>query len=197
MANNISLPDFDSVERVVKTTDNASVHTPHHNVDAIAAGETHLGEVGMSADVVTVTPTVSTSPAYSAGDSIGGKITLTGAIRAAGQAANLDAIVLLDQAGQDVEGTILIFNADPTSATLTDNAAAVLSTDDLKIVAMIPVVAADYVTIDGHSIANLFGLGRLLKAASGTTLYAAFVATSTPTFASTSDLQLKFCFVRG
>lgn len=38
MANNISVKDSAGTATLVKTTDNSSVHTPHHNVDTLAAG---------------------------------------------------------------------------------------------------------------------------------------------------------------
>lgn len=144
--------------------------------------------------VVTPTITVSTTPAYSAGDSIGGKITLANAVRISGGITLLQSIAILDRANQKPTGTILLFNADPSAATITDNAAFVFSTDDLKVVAAIPVITADYVTINSKAVAMLRNLGAEVKAAA-TTLYAAFVVTSTPTFAATTDLQLAFGFI--
>ncbi len=154
------------------------------------------GEIGGSSAVITPTITVSTSPAYTAGDSIGGKITLTSALRVSGGTAVLQSIMISGRANQKPEGTILIFGADPTAATLTDNAAVVLSTNDFNVLASIPVSAADYVTINSKCYANLSGLGRTLKATTGTSLYAAFVVTSTPTFAATSDFQMRFGLLR-
>lgn len=145
--------------------------------------------------VVTPTITVSTSPAYTAGDSIGGKITLANAVRISGGTTLLQSIMILDRANQKPTGTILVFNADPAAATITDNAAFVFSTDDLKVVAPIPVNTFDYITINTKAVAMLRNLGAEVKAASGTTLYAAFVTTSTPTFAATTDVQIAFGFI--
>jgi hypothetical protein len=46
MANNISVLDSTGAAQVVKSTDTASVHTPHHNVDAVipGTGATNLGK---------------------------------------------------------------------------------------------------------------------------------------------------------
>jgi hypothetical protein len=53
MADNITIRDFSSSSaRTMRTTDNSGIHTPHHNVDEIAAGETHIGEVGLRASVI-------------------------------------------------------------------------------------------------------------------------------------------------
>lgn len=164
------------------------------NVDiaSIAAGETHIGNLSSSGVAVIVTPTVSTTPAYTAGDAIGGKITIANAVRVSGGVSILQSIHILDRANQKPAGTILIFNADPSAATITDNSAFVFSTDDLKVVASIPVAAFDYVTINSKAVATLRNIGAEVKVASGTTLYAAFVAANTPTFVATSDLQLIF-----
>ncbi len=46
MANNILVLDGDGDSQTVKSTDNAGVHTPHHNVDAVipGTGATNLGK---------------------------------------------------------------------------------------------------------------------------------------------------------
>jgi hypothetical protein len=162
----------------------------------LLASEAHLGEVGGNTAHITPTVTVSTTPAYTAGDSIGGKITLTAAVRVSGGTALLESIMILDRANQKPTGQILIYNADPAAATLTDNAAVVNSTDDQKIIAMIPVTSSDWTTINSKAYATLRNLGVALKAASGTTLYASWVVTSTPTFAATTDVQMIFGLLR-
>lgn len=40
MANNLDIRDAGSVTKTVKSTDNAGVHTPHHNVDALISQRT-------------------------------------------------------------------------------------------------------------------------------------------------------------
>lgn len=164
---------------------------------AIAAPSTEalIGAVVGAGAIVTPTITVSTSPAYSAGDSIGGKLTLANAVRISGGISLLQSIMIADRANQKAIGTIFIYNADPAAATLTDNAAMVNSTDDFKIVAQIPVITSDYVSVNSKAYANLRNIGALVKAASGTTLYASFCVTNTPTFVATSDLQMMFDFM--
>jgi hypothetical protein len=87
--------------------------------------------------------------------------------------------------------TIFIFDSDPSSATITDNAAFVFSTDDLKVIAQISIAAGDYVTTNSKAYAQISGLSIPVKAASGTSLFAAVVTTGTPTFAATTDVQLE------
>src|SRR5215208_356011 len=116
----------------------------------------------MSKTILTPTITVDTAQ-YSAGDSVGGKLTLSLALKA-GHGASLESLVVLDRANQKAAFELLIFESDPTVATITNNAAFVFSTDDLKVIARIAVAAADYVTINSKAVAMLKNIGALLKA---------------------------------
>jgi hypothetical protein len=160
-------------------------------LSGIAAGENVIGKVAGSAIVLTPTWTVDTA-VYAAGDSIGGKITLTSAVRVSGGTSLLYHIHIMDRSNQKPTGNILIFNADPSAATITDNAAFVYSTDDFKEVARIPVTAGDYVTINSKASADLPNLGRQVKPASGLNLYAVFVTDGAPDFVATTDFQIIF-----
>ena len=48
MANNITVKDAAAASQVVKTTDTAGVHTPHQNIDSIAAGNNNIGDVDVA-----------------------------------------------------------------------------------------------------------------------------------------------------
>lgn len=176
-------------------TSTASLSVTLASDQTLPAGENLVGKVGGTTTFIVPTCTVSTSPAYSSGDSIGGKLTLSNALRVSGNTAFLKDILICDRANQKPTGTILIFSLDPTSATLTDNAAVVLSTNDQSVYTMVTVSASDYVTINSKAFANI-AVNKGTKAISGTTLYAAFVTTSTPTFAATTDLQIIFSFIQ-
>ena len=55
MANNIAVKDAAGATQTVKTTDNAGVHTPHHNVDSLPAlpsGTNDIGKVRQSVPAV-------------------------------------------------------------------------------------------------------------------------------------------------
>lgn len=142
---------------------------------------------------VTVAPAV-TAALYATGNSIGGKLVLANAVRVAGGSSRLENILITDKGNQKASGYILFFNADPAAATLTDKTAVALSTDLTKIIGRVDVSAADYVTVDSKAIADVPYANRLLKSAATTSLWAAWVALSTPTFASTSDIQISFKF---
>ena len=143
--------------------------------------------------VVTPTITISITPDYTSGDSMGGKITLTNAARVTGGLSKLQTIVITDRANQKPAGTLLFFNADPAAATITDNAAFALSTDVLKVVASVAIAAADYVTIDSVAFLCYGNIEKLVQPAA-TTLYAALVVTTASNMAATTDLQIAFGF---
>lgn len=70
MASNISVKDSAGAAQVVKTTDTAAVHTPHQNIDAIAAGDNNIGNVDvvtMPSVAVTNAGTFATQAALTAG----------------------------------------------------------------------------------------------------------------------------------
>lgn len=148
--------------------------------------------VGGYTSVIKDTTAVSTSPAYTAGDAVGGKRTITGALRTSGGTGILESVQILDRANQKAAMELFIFDSDPSAATITDNSAFVFSTDDLKVLAHVTIAATDYVTINSKAIATIKGLGIALKGNATSTLYAALVTTGTPTYAATTDVQLIY-----
>jgi hypothetical protein len=159
-------------------------------VDGSAVTQPVSGNIGGFTTVIKDATVVSTSPAYTAGDAVGGKRTLANAVKTAGTGI-LQSIAILDRANQKAAMTVFIFDADPTNATITDNAAFVFSTDDLKVIAQINISASDYVTTNSKAYAIISGLSIPVKAASGTSLYCAVVTTGTPTYAATTDVQIE------
>jgi hypothetical protein len=150
--------------------------------------------LGMGAGIViTPTITVSDTPDYTSGDSLGGKITLANAVRISGGVSKLTTVNIIDRANQKPAGTILFFNADPAAATITDNAAFALSTDVLKVVASVAITAADFVTIDSVAFLTYGNINKIVQAAA-TSLYAAFVITTASNLAATTDIQIAFGF---
>ncbi len=145
--------------------------------------------------VISVSPTV-TAGAYAAGQSFGGKQTLTGAVLWTSGVAKLTSLVVTDKGNQKPVLDILLFNSDPAAATVTDNGAFAFSTDIAKVVGRVRVSAADYVTVDSKAIAVVPVSGlppQILLASGGTPLYAvAVVVSGTPTPASTSDITFRY-----
>lgn len=143
--------------------------------------------------VITPTITVSASPDYTSGDSMGGKITLTNVARVTGGLSRLQTITILDNSNQKPAGTLLFFNADPAAATITDNAAFAFSTDAAKVIATHTIAAADYVTIDSKAALCYGNINKLVQPAD-TSLYVAWVVTTASNLAATTDIQIAFGF---
>lgn len=158
---------------------------------ATPSGENHIGSIGGNTFTLAVTQTTNAS-AYEAGDAVGGKITITSAMRVSGGTGVLQSIQVIDKGNQKVALELLIFDSDPTAATITDDTAFVYSTDISKQIARIPIAASDYVTLNSIATASIGGLSRIIKASGSANLYAALITTGTPTYISTSDIIITF-----
>lgn len=159
----------------------------------ISGGEAHIGQVGGTTQVIAVQPTVDTA-AYASGDCIGGKLTITNAARVSGGSGVLQSIRAVNRsASQNKRLRIVVFNADPTNATLTDNAAFVFSTDDYKVVDVFDIGVSDWKTIDSKFVATLRNLGVPFKAVGSANLFAALIdGGDAIDFVNATDLQIAF-----
>lgn len=159
----------------------------------LVRGRADAGKFAQVATAATLTkvatPTVSTTPAYTSGDSIGGLISLTSAVRYAAGGGTITSVVISDKAKQSAPIDVIFFTANPGSTTFTDNGAlAVNAADLISIVGVISVTS--YSAFSANSVGSALGQSLPFVLGSGTTLYAALVARGTPTYASTSDVQL-------
>ncbi len=142
---------------------------------------------------VSNTPTVSTSPAYTANDQVGGIQTLT--IPGISLGAQLVSFNVLDLAGQNAALSIFFFKSLPTVAS-SDNAALNISDANMALCIGHAVVAAgDYQTTSANSIASVKLSGPLfVKTSTEDTIYAVVKTTGTPTYAGTTDLTFTYNF---
>jgi len=156
----------------------------------LTAGEAHLGEVGSKTVLAEQTPTVSTTPAYSVGDLVGGKLTFAGAARIAAGSGRVATVTVTDKGKQSQDLDLVLFDADPSGTTFTDNAAfAPADADLVKIAGVIPI--REWGGFSDNSAGCARAVGLAFKLPAGTSLYGALVARGTPTFASTSDLSVR------
>jgi hypothetical protein len=133
-------------------------------------------------------PTVSTSPAYTSGDVIGGKLTFSSAVPAAGGAALMQAVTINCKSAQTGAMDLILFNADPTATTFTDNAAlAVNAADQSKVIGVVKI--SDWTNLGTPSVAQANNLALPLVLPT-TSLFGVLVARSAPTLVSTSDLTI-------
>ena len=161
---------------------------------ALPAGEAHLGEVGRWSDLITVTPAIAAAP-FSANDVVGGKLTLSGAVRVAGGKGKITGLKLVDASQQNAGLLIFIFGADLAGAYLDNAAEAVTAADWLKWIGTIKILPTDYEEMANASLVDL-GFEMDVKAVAGTTLYALIVTTGTPTYGANA-LQLIFAVGEG
>lgn len=131
--------------------------------------------------------------AYSAGDLVGTKLTLSDVWQVAHKEPILTNITVQDLAEQNAALTVLIFDANPSATSFTDNAELDIADADLpKVIAAIPIAATDYVGLKDSSVATVFNVAVCVPN-NGDDLYACIVTSGTPTYGA-HDLSIAFGF---
>ena len=154
-------------------------------VDQTAPGTTNRVDAGDEI-LISQTPAV-TAGAYGANDAVGGLLTFADAARATGMGGVVKSLLILDDAGQDVEMELWLFRE--TFTAMADNAAWAPSQADLrKLVGIIS-------TADGAWFAaGTPSAGRVEASqtytCTGTSLFGQLVTRGTPTFAATDDISI-------
>lgn len=150
--------------------------------------------------IFTPTITVTASSAYSAGDSLGGLITIpqfwNEDIDVPYQAL-LDQVVCNDVADQSLGLDLLVFNDNPSASTITDHEAVSIAAADaqkliLRLAAANFIDTSGWTDIGAYSRAQATDLRKLVEANSSGDLYVAFELTSTPTMAATTNFSAQF-----
>jgi len=154
-----------------------------------AATEKRLGAVGGTTAVATATPTVSTT-AYASGDVIGAKLTFANIGRVAAGTGLIQDVTILCKSAQTFACDLVLFKADPTNSTFTDNAALAVHASDLpNVIGAIPI--STWTNLGTPSIAQASQLARAYALASGvTSMFGVLVSRGTPNLASTSDITV-------
>lgn len=153
---------------------------------------THGGSVS---DIIDVTLSLDTA-IYASGDLLADAQVVTNAMRVVGGTGVLQSLALIDEDDQGVAMTVYI--ASGSGSFGTENAAPSI-TDALarNILGWVDVAATDWKDLGGVRVANLRGLGLMVKAAAASRdLYVAVVnGTGTPTFTA-SGVRLKLGFLQ-
>lgn len=146
--------------------------------------------MGLVNSIYTITPTI-TAQAYTAVKLLGGLLTIP-----ADHDGLIEGVVITDKAKQSSAIDVIIFKSLPTG-TFTDGATLDLTAADLLLVqGHIKVVAGDYSIFNSNSVActRITGL-PFVAGTSGQNaarnLFACLACRGTPTYASTSDIQLS------
>lgn len=141
-----------------------------------------------------VTPTVSTSPAYSLKDAVGGLMTFAGAVRASGDSCRLDSVQVVDKSDAHQDSALDLVLFDRTFTAPTDNA--IFAPTDAEMATCVGVVPigtwADF-SVNSIACVNSVGLSIVLN---GTSLFGALVARGTPTYTGTSDIIVTLTLVQ-
>lgn len=136
--------------------------------------------------VITVSPTVSVSPAYTAKDAVGGLLTFASAVESASSAGTITSVSIVDKGQQMAALDLVLFNQTFTAST--DNAIFAPSDADLlNSVGVIPISAYHDFSTNSIGVARNVGLAVKLT---GTSLFGQLVTRDTPTYTSTGDIQV-------
>lgn len=140
----------------------------------------------------TITPTITTTQ-YTAGDSVGGLLTIDNNAIPNGGAAYIEAISIADKQAGNTQIDVIVFNENPSSSTITDNDPVSIHSDDLsKVIGLQSISTSDYFSVGTPSIAynSLFSI-PLVSIPTSRAVYATLVERGTPTRA-VGDLIVTF-----
>lgn len=140
--------------------------------------------------VASVTPVVSASPAYTANDTIGGKMTFTGLLSTPQFASRLKKVLIQCKTAQTAACDLVLFSSDPAGTTVTDNGPAAVAVADIpKIVANINIPTGAWAALGTPSVAEV-DCDIPLPGNNGGSLFGILITRGTPTLGSTSDINV-------
>lgn len=146
---------------------------------------------------VSVQPVVDTS-IYASGDLIGGKLTFTNIVSGSYDQTLMLSATVYDEAAQASDLDLVIFSANPTLTTFTDQAALDVADADLvKVATVFNFGSTSRFVFADNSVHVVQNQGVPLKVTGNTsnprTYYGALVSRGTPTFAASTDIVVKLC----
>jgi hypothetical protein len=164
------------------------------NFAAVKSGSNLLTQstISLNQTRITVQPVVSTTPAYTAKDAVGGKLTFANAARSSGGSITIQTAVIVDRSQQQPVLELVLFDRDFTASN--DNA--VFDPTDADLAYCVGVIKiSDYSDFNDNSVAVRTGIGLAAKL-EGTDLYGQLVTRSTPTFVATTDIVVALDIIR-
>jgi hypothetical protein len=162
---------------------------------APAATEVYVGKHG--GDVISAAQIPTTAAgAYASGDVIGTKMTFPNMTRLAAGPGIVQSLLLQSKVALTGAVDVLLFSADPSASTFTDNAALNLNVGDFdKLIGVVSL--SSWVALGTPSIAQAHTVGIAFDLPAGQSIYAVLVARSAPTLASATDLKLVLNVIPG
>ena len=140
---------------------------------------------------VSAAPTCDTS-AYATGDLIGGKLTYTQALRKG--TGYIVGVIVTDLSAQASDLEVVVFNANPSNTTFTDQAAFDVGDADIsKIAGSVLLGSSNRFAYADNGVKTSFSPPIPIVSATGDgTFYAALISRGTPTFAASTDVKVIF-----
>lgn len=200
--NNVVKVGDGTTSLVIKAASTAAVAGDTSAVVALSpnsplpAGSSVIGTV--SGTTKDITPTLAvTASAYAAGNCMGGKLTLTSAMRISGGTGTWQTLTITDAGNQKPLLDVLLFTSNP-AGTFTDKSAfpTMSVADNALVLARISILSTDWVTFGGSAYCTKVVGAIPVTAAGSANLYAAMNVTSgTPTPTATTNLNAVFGFL--
>lgn len=156
---------------------------------SLLAADGWEGHANAMTNVVKSTTLTVQAAAYADGDVIGGKLTFTNMLPFDGAGGRLRSVYLTSRADLTVNMELIIFNADPTGTTFTENGAVAIAVGDVAKVIAIQLISTrsdlgtPVVAYANNLDIPIEGVAR--------TLYGVLVARGAYTPASTADVVLN------
>jgi len=161
---------------------------------AIPAGTNIIGSILGRTSKVLVSPVVTASSVYTAGNLVGGKMTFSNVFDSANSGV-LQSVRVRCKSVQSMNLKLYLFTSDPSGSTWTDKAApAIVAADIPKVVGPFLLTSADN-GLGTETTWELDGIGAAIVSGSAD-LYGVIVTTGTPTFASTSDMSVELTTIK-
>lgn len=173
--------------KTIKSTLDGSEHIPHHEN---APGEAHMGEVGLSGDVIDVTLALDTL-IYADGEVLSDTATLTDAMRVNGGKGRITSITAIDEDDQGVAFDIAFFRV--TQSLGTKNGAPSISDANARdCLGIVSIATGDYVDLGGVKVATKRDINLMVEAdnASKNLFIGTITRGGTPTYTA-SGIKLR------
>lgn len=169
----------------------ATVDVGGRTVDGGATNSAMYVDPRLKVVRLSVTPTVSTSPAYAAKDAVGALMTFSNAVRASGGTCRIDGVQVVDKSQQRPDLELVLF--DRTLSAPTDNA--IFAPTDAELATCVGVIyIGGWSDLSTNSVADVpYGREVVLN---GTDLFGVLVTRSTPTFVATTDIVVILTIIQ-
>jgi hypothetical protein len=153
-----------------------------------------IGNIGFNTEIIDVALTVQAA-AYATGDIIGGKIIIPNALARDGGSGILESVVLNSASDFTVNLELLLFSADPTATTFTENGPVAIAAGDVAKMLGVVNLSTRY-DVGTPVIAPVSNLRMPVKSAATRNLWACLIARGAITPAATTDLMLRLGILR-